>query len=106
MCVSPSGSVASAATTCVPATVATGSHAGEVALEVPGADRVAERGQDHHQAADERLGAAAGVHAEQQRHADDPDRDAREAPPARPLSPVSANASRNVKIGAWRRGCR
>jgi len=46
---------------------------GEVPLQVPGCDRVAEGGEDHHQAAGDRVGPAAGVHAEQHRHAEDPD---------------------------------
>jgi len=59
--------------------------AAEVPLQVPGGDRVSERGQDHHQAAHDRVGAAAGVHPEQQRNADDADRDARQARAIRAL---------------------
>ena len=66
-------------------------HAAQLALEIQAADRVAQRGQQHHQAAGERLGVAAEIEAEQQHDADDPDDDARGGDPARALVLVEAD---------------
>jgi hypothetical protein len=62
-----------------------GFHAGQVPLEVPGRDRVSECGRHDHEAAEQGVGPAIGVNAEQHRHADDPDRDAHEAGRVRAL---------------------
>jgi len=58
---------------------------GEVALQVPGGDGVAQGREDHEQAAHEGLRPAAGVHTEQHPHAHDPDRHADEARRVRAL---------------------
>jgi len=60
-------------------------YAGQVALQVPGGHGVPESGQDHEQAADQRLGAAAGIHTEQHPDADDSDRHPHQAARARAL---------------------